>query len=167
MKPVPGLQIESQPPPVVFAMGLCGEARGEGLAGMEAVAQTIMTRVSHPKRFGAGVREVWLKPWQYSCFNHNDPNRVKMLDFWHDEPAAYAMAEDVAARAIGGSLPDRVGPATHYCTLTVNGEPLWDCDDSERIAEGRPMRWHSRQAIEQGITREVTRIGHQVFAVTA
>lgn len=167
MKPIPGLQIESQPPPVVFAMGLCGEARGEGRSGMEAVAQTIMNRVAHPKRYGAGVREVWLQPWQYDCFMHDDPNRAKLLDFWQTEPASYALAEAVAAEALGGALSDTVGPATHYCAILLHGEPLWDCDDEARILAGHRMRWHSHQAIESGITKETARIGHHVFAVTA
>ena len=47
MKPVPGLPIEQQPEPVVFACALCGEARGDGRPGMEAVAQVVMNRVNH------------------------------------------------------------------------------------------------------------------------
>lgn len=67
-----------------------------------------------------------------------------------------ALAEEVAAQALGGALPDTVGPATHYCTLA-----LWGRDDSDK---GRPA-WHSKQEIEAGHTKETARIGGHVYAV--
>jgi N-acetylmuramoyl-L-alanine amidase len=164
MKPAPGVPIEQQAPPVVFAMGLMGEARGEGLPGMRAVAQSVMNRVNHgsPHRYGSGPKEVWLRPWQYSCFNRDDPNRSKMLDFWITDALAWEHAEQVTAEALNGTLPDTVGAATHYTTARI-----WGTDDSERLAEGKPFRWFSQQAIDQGITRETVRVGHQVFGTTA
>lgn len=157
MKPVPGLPLEQQPEPVVFACGLCGEARGDGRPGMEAVAQVVMNRTNHRNgRFGGSAKEVWLRPWQFSCFNMNDPNRAKALDFWETDPKSYALAEAIVSEALGGALTDTVGPATHYCTLK-----LWGRDDSDK---GRPA-WHSKQEIEAGHTKETARIGGHVYAV--
>ena len=161
MKPVPGLPIEQQPDNVVLAMLLCGEARGEGIDGMNAVAQSIMNRLKRPLHFGATIKDICLKPWQYSCFNANDPNRAKMLDFWHTDPASYAMAEQVVVAATAGALADTVGPATHYVT-----DAIWNHDDSDHIAAGHPPRWYSKQCLESGITKETAHIGHQHFAVT-
>ena len=162
MKPVPGLPIEQQPEPVLFACVLCGEARNGGYASMAAVAQSIMNRLQRPKRFGATIKDVLLKPWQYSCLNANDPNREAMLDFWHTEAAAYAIAEGVASKAAAGALEDTVGPATHYVVLK-----LWGRDDADRIAAGHAPAWHSKQCIEDGTTKETARVGGHVFAVTA
>lgn len=157
MKPVPGLSVEEQPEPVVFACALCGEARGDGRPGMEAVAQVVMNRVNHRNgHFGSSAKEVLLRPWQFSCFNRNDPNRAKMLDMWHADPASYALAEAIVSEALGGALSDTVGPATHYCTLN-----LWGRDDADK---GRAA-WHSKQEIEAGHTKETARIGGHVYAV--
>lgn len=162
MKPAPGLTIEQQPEPAVYAMLLCGEARGEGEDGMRAVAQVIENRLNHPRRFGDTVKSVCLRPWQFSCFNPNDPNRAKLLSMWESDPIAYGLAEKIVAEARAGYLPDTVGPSTHYCTVN-----LWGHDDSDRIATGHAPAWYSKQAIEGGITQEVVRIGHHVFGVTA
>jgi len=163
VKPVPGLTLDEQPEPVVFACALCGEARGDGRPGMEAVAQVVMNRVNHRNgHFGSSAKEVLLRPWQFSCFNKNDPNRAKMLDFWHSDPKSYALAEEIVSQALGGALPDTVGPATHYCTLVDTlGRPMWNRDDSDK---GHPA-WHSKQEIEAGRTKETARIGGHVYAV--
>lgn len=162
MKPAPGLTIEQQPEPALMAMLLCGEARGEGREGMEGVANVIYNRLAAPKRFGDTLKSVILRPWQFSCLNPNDPNRAKLLELWHNEPVAYALAEKVAAEAAAGYTPDRVGPSTHYCVSA-----LWGHDDSARVAGGHHPAWYSKQCIEGGITQETARIGHHVFGVTA
>ena len=162
MKPAPGLTLEQQPEAVLFACVLCGEARGSGYDGMAAVAQSIVNRSEHPKRYGATIKAILLAPWQYSCLNQNDPNRAKMLEFWFTDPKSYAIAEDVVMKATAGALTDTVGPATHYLV-----EKLWGIDDSAHIAQGHPPRWYSAQALSAGITHETARIGGHVFAVTA
>src|SRR5215468_10322728 len=68
------------------------EARGEGVAGMTAVACVIMNRARiasqykqdhgrpHPL-FGDGtLASCCTHPWQFSCWNENDPNRQKLLN---------------------------------------------------------------------------------------
>jgi hypothetical protein len=61
----------------ILARTLWGEARGEGLAGEIAVAWTIRNRVfdGNPKSWwGEGYAGGGMKPWQFSCWNQNDPN---------------------------------------------------------------------------------------------
>ena len=63
----------------ILARTLWGEARGEGFDGQIAVAWTIRNRVFDGKAkswWGEGYAEVCLKPWQFSCWNQNDPNYV-------------------------------------------------------------------------------------------
>lgn len=168
MKPVPGIQIEDQPEPVLFACVLVAEAANDGEPGMGAVAQVIMNRLHRPKRFGNTIKEVILHPWAFSSFNANDPNRAKLLELWHLEPQSYAIAEQIVSMADGGSLPDTVGPATHYCTNGLHGTlALWGHDDAQRIASGHRLAWYSKQAIESGITTQTAVIGRQTFGVTA
>ena len=107
MKPVPGLPIEQQPEPVVFACVLCAEARSLGRPGMEAVAQVIMNRAADPKHhFGDSIKAVCLKPWAFSCLNANDPQRDHVLGYWQTQAQSYALAEAIVAEAMGGALPD-------------------------------------------------------------
>lgn len=61
----------------ILARTLWGEARGEGLAGQIAVAWTIRNRVNDGKAkswWGEGYAGVCQAPYQFSCWNKNDPN---------------------------------------------------------------------------------------------
>ena len=150
MKPVPGLSIEQQPEKVVCALALCGEARNQGREGMEAVMHVGVNRTLSPhKRFGATLKDVFLRPYAFSCFLPSDPNRGKLLDLWETEAPAYALAESVVEAVLAGQVPSPVGPATHYCT-----KALWGHDDSDRIASGHHPAWYSKQMIESGATLE-------------
>lgn len=63
----------------VLARTIYGEARGEyaqtGPAALMAVAWVVRNRLHHPRRFGASLEDVCLKPYQFSCWNASDPNR--------------------------------------------------------------------------------------------
>lgn len=167
MKPVPGLLLDQQPDKVKFACTLVAEAANDGEPGMSAVAQVVMNRVKSlkwPNTPGA----VCSQPWQFSSWNANDPNRVKMLDFWQKDPKTYALAESIVEQAMAGALPDTVGPSTHYCTNGLHGTlPLWGFDDSAHIAAGHHPRWYSRQAIESGETKLCAVVGRQTFGTAA
>ena len=111
----------------ILARTLYGEARGEDLKGIEAVAAVILNRVRYaaaggPRWWGRTVREVCLKPAQFSCWNAADPNRAKLTGDLADDPA-FAICRRVAVRAIKGILPDPTHGATHYHALSVN--PRW------------------------------------------
>lgn len=98
-----------------LTLTLYGEARGEGLTGMAAVASVVMNRVNDG-RYGAGVVGVCTKPWQFSCWNPHDPN-LPELDFSaldiKGEPA-WRDVKMIARAAMAGDLYDRTHGATHY-----------------------------------------------------
>lgn len=114
-----------------LARTLWAEARGEGVAGMEAVAAVIMNRVNadlgnddKPDWWGEGVTAVCRKPWQFSCWNMDDPNRDKMVSVTSKDPW-FAHAIEIARRAIAGGLPDPTNSADHYCTAAVADKTAW------------------------------------------
>lgn len=114
-----------------LARTIYGEARGEGVAGMEAVAACIMNRVKadlgndgKPDWWGEGIEGVCRKPWQFSCWLPNDPNRDKLLTVTERDPW-FRHAVEIAKRAIAGELPDPTNGATHYCTFTVVPMTKW------------------------------------------
>lgn len=80
----------------ILARTLWGEARGEGVIGMEAVAWVVLNRRTVARqearrqiqRFGHLRKRYWWgdtilkicrKPYQFSCWNMDDPNMAKML----------------------------------------------------------------------------------------
>ncbi|MCB9988651.1 MAG: cell wall hydrolase [Rhodospirillales bacterium] len=110
-----------------LARTIWGEARGEGSAGMEAVAAVIMNRVKVAESkgsywWGNTVIGVCRKPWQFSCWNASDPNRERLIAV--DEKDLYfATALRIARRAVYGVLPDPTGGATHYHAAGLS--PSW------------------------------------------
>lgn len=122
-----------------LAATLWGEARGEGAAGMLAVANVIYNRAAHPNRKlfgGPTVKGVVLKPWQFSCWNANDPNRkllVRIVDE-NQEPkpttkdgVAYMQAKQIAAGVLMGTVPDPTAGALYYHSKLVTPRD-WNFD---------------------------------------
>lgn len=111
-----------------LARTLYGEARGENVKGIEAVACVVLNRVKvadeHGGKFwwGSDVQSVCRKPWQFSCWNENDPNRLKIMRVTQDDPC-FAMCLRIARRAVNGLLRDFTEGSTHYHTLSI--EPKW------------------------------------------
>ena len=111
----------------VLARTLYGEARGEGLTGIEAVANVIMNRVQIAREkggywWGNSVKDVCLKPFQFSCWNPDDINFDVIQSITPCDPIFY-VCQHVAMRAVRGTLKDSTGGATHYHALSVN--PAW------------------------------------------
>lgn len=114
----------------VTAATLYGEARGEGLTGLLAVGCVIRNRVISPVRWwGTGWAGVCQAPWQFSCWNANDPNRAQLQDLVDDPPRGLHQTWDacvLAARAVMVELlPDITKGADHYCTKAVAAKTAW------------------------------------------
>lgn len=61
---------------VYLAKTIYGEARSEKFAGMKAVGWVVRNRAERGGWWGNSIMEVCLKPWQFSCWNPDDPNRI-------------------------------------------------------------------------------------------
>ena len=110
----------------ILARTLYGEARGEGLIGIEAVANVILNRVAlsqqHALWWGKTVSEVCLKPFQFSCWTPSDKNFYRLVRVTADNPV-FRLCQRVATRALNGALPDLTHGATHYHSKKVS--PAW------------------------------------------
>lgn len=83
---------------LVVAATIFGEARGESMEVKVAVGLVIRKRVQDPRSWwGVSFKTVCLKAKQFSCWNEDDPNRVKCLN-----PLAYASAK-IWADCIGAA----------------------------------------------------------------
>lgn len=125
----------------VMARTLWGEARSEGARGMEAVAHVILNRVQYAKKnggkfwWGHDVTTVCQRPYQFSCWNHNDPNRAKIIALDASD-IHFATCLRIARRGVYGHLGDDVtGGATHYHTMGVN--PVWSRGQTPTTLIGR------------------------------
>ena len=109
----------------ILALAIYGEARGESTEGKIAVGSVILERVKRNKWYGQGVHGVILKPWQFSCFNENDPNYQRLLHIaeqWDEEITINMALNDcygIAAHLLDGTISPNV-EATHYKVYTCD-----------------------------------------------
>ena len=110
-----------------LARTLWGEARGEGTAGMQAVANVVLNRVEIARKkgkfwWGNSIIEVCHKPYQFSCWNRSDPS-FRKLQAVDEKNLYFVTALRIARRALAGALEDVTNGATHYHADYV--EPYW------------------------------------------
>lgn len=107
----------------ILARTLLGESRGEGKQGMQAVANVIGNRVSHPCWWGDSFRSVCLDPHQFSCWLKSDPNYSKILA-WPESDPLYIAAMEIALEAMKGTLLDITHGANSYYAKGIPA-PAW------------------------------------------
>ena len=105
---------------VLLARMLFGEARNCSNQEKIAVAYTAINRVNDNKRWnGTNIKGVILKPWQYSCFNLNDPNRKKLMDPEKYDSKSWQTCLEIAKNVLSGNYSDSTNGATHYFNPSV------------------------------------------------
>lgn len=106
------------------ARTIYGEARGEPIMGQIAVGWVIRNRHESGKWFGRGsVADVCTRPYQFSAWNPDDPNREKLLAVTLDDPAMQK-AVYAALAALLGFEEDRTVGSCHYY-VDGSPEPAW------------------------------------------
>lgn len=110
-----------------LARTIYGEARGETVSGMEAVAAVIINRLRFSRRrgrywWGNTVNEICRSPMQFSCWNAGDPN-LRVISRVAETDLIFCICKRIARRAVGGLLEDPTRGATHYHTKNV--APSW------------------------------------------
>ena len=137
--------LKNRPEYDILARTLWAETRSEGKVGMRAVAAVIMNRVNldlnndnKPDWWGEGVIGVCLKPWQFSCWNDNDPNLSK-LKAVTEKDIHFKAAIDIAKDAItkNGIFPDPVFGSTHYLVDSWIPKTKWARDNKALVKIGR------------------------------
>lgn len=116
-----------------LARTLYGEARGENRQGKIAVACIVLNRIKRKKMCGwrdingykvATIAATCLKPWQFSCWNKNDPNRKKIINVTLDDKK-FAECYEIAQAACDDLLEDITKGATHYYNPKACTQPSW------------------------------------------
>lgn len=110
-----------------MARTIYGEARGEyqklngGIGALVAVGNVIYNRFQKQK-FGKTIKEVCLKPWQFSCWNEGDPNRpvIEKVDLNNH---IYDLCIKISKKIVNGEMIDLVKGADHYHAKSIY--PYW------------------------------------------
>jgi N-acetylmuramoyl-L-alanine amidase len=120
-----GKSIDGQNEGVLLAMCVFGEARGEPPEAQLGVANVVRTRVVDPlRRFGRGWRGVLLRPYAFSCFLPEDPNRAKLLTpLKFESEAVWAHCYETAISVYEGLAADNTCGATHYFDDSIAARP--------------------------------------------
>lgn len=107
----------------ILSRTIYGEARGEPFEGKVAVGRVIINRSNSNKWFGgATIARTCQMPWQFSCWNPNDPNRAKLLAVSKDKPSMQNCIR-AAEAAERGEGPEWLVGCTHYHTTAI--APKW------------------------------------------
>lgn len=109
---------------VLLARLVFGEARGSSLKEKVSTAYTAVNRANDSIDWnGKNLREAILKGYQYSCFNYNDPNRIKLMDPMEYDSTSWKESMKAAKGVLDGTYRDPTGGATHYHTKKIY--PYW------------------------------------------
>jgi len=106
------LAYEDQPAITLLTMAVWGEARGQSYGAKLAVAHTIINRANKPCWWGRTLKQVLLKPYQFSIFNKDDVNYGKLL--YADECKAWPACVDAVQKALVSREVDPTKGATHF-----------------------------------------------------
>jgi hypothetical protein len=115
-----------------------GEARGESYLGQLAVEEVIYNRANNPRWWGSNLREVILKPFQFSCWLENDVNRQILLHPKLHENAHYLNIKDLIEaygfrQRYGISITDN---CDHYLVSAIAHKVSWAPKASEVMSIG-------------------------------
>lgn len=115
----------------ILASTIFGEARGESQQGKEMVGWCVRNRVEdgNPKSWwGEGYAGVCQTPYQFSCWNANDPNRAKLLALSLPSAADDPVYRDCLLAALtvmqAPSIPQAYRGITHYYASN-SPAPAW------------------------------------------
>ena len=117
----------------VMALTVWAESRGEGIKGQSAVAWVIRNRWEHPRWWSRNrdtipddtIAAVCKDPWQFSCWNPNDPNRARL-----DNPrtlldGSVKNVRLICDQVLRGEIPDPTDRSDHYCTTKIARYTSW------------------------------------------
>lgn len=109
------------------------------MAGQIAVAWTIRNRSDDGKAkswWGEGYAGVCKAPYQFSCWNANDPNFAYLSRAKPIPAGQLALARSAADQVLNGLAPDPTGGATHYYATIMPKARAWAAKATQAVRLG-------------------------------
>lgn len=120
----------------VLTRTVYGEARSESADGQAAVTWVIRNRASK----GKTIKEVCLKPKQFSCWNSNDPNRSTLLSLDTNNPH-YKSIREIVVQVLKGTRTDNTHGSLHYHASRI--KPEWTNGKTPVVTIGSHMFYNN------------------------
>ncbi|MBX3487589.1 MAG: cell wall hydrolase [Candidatus Paracaedibacteraceae bacterium] len=127
----------------ILARTIYGEARGEyyrldgGLASLIAIGNVVKNRLKQKTWYGSSISEVCQKPYQFSCWNPNDPN-LRLITTTITDPL-FDQCMVVAQMILEDRWPDLTKGCDHYHATTLDSLPAWTLKTKPVLKIGRHM----------------------------
>lgn len=108
----------------IAARTVAAEARGEPHEGKIAVAWVLKNRVLKKHRGETTLAGVCTEPYQFSCWNVNDPNRVLIYKWMFKDLQNFGAALAVQ-QVFKEDVPDPTQGSTYYFSNSMKEWPKW------------------------------------------
>ncbi len=117
----------------IMALTVWAESRGEGVKGQAAVAWVIRNRWEHPRWWSRNrdgipddtIAAVCLDPWQFSCWNPNDPNRARLVNPKTLQDGSVQAIRGICEQVLRSEILDPADRSDHYCTTKIARYTSW------------------------------------------
>lgn len=112
----------------ILARTIFGEARGElahsegGMQSLYAIGWVVKNRTKY-LQFSPQIHKVCMQPWQFSCWNLNDHNRIKLLQATFEDKT-FQLCFLAATQVLFDNVKDCTNGANHYHTTSIT-PPYW------------------------------------------
>jgi N-acetylmuramoyl-L-alanine amidase len=123
--------MKSPCPQDILAKTIYGECRGEyskidgGPSALIAVGNVIINRLKSNTWFGGTLIEVCQKPYQFSCWNKQDPNYKIISQMSLGQDPIFDMCHHMAKNIMKEEWPDVTKGSNHYHSQHMNPFPKW------------------------------------------
>ncbi|BDB95921.1 cell wall hydrolase [Candidatus Hydrogenosomobacter endosymbioticus] len=129
---------------ILIADTIYGEARGEivefGSDAAIAIANVIMNRYAKSPKYGETIKEICLRPFQFSCWLPNNPNLAVMKSCERFNTYEYQICLSVADEAEKGGLKDIIRGSNHYHAYGIT--PKWALGRTPTARIGRHIFYY-------------------------
>lgn len=129
----------------VLVRTIYGEARGEykrhdgGMAALIAVGNVMMNRLKAQTWYGRTIKDICQKPFQFSCWNRQDPNRELLMSAHIEQEPIFKICHQVAEQVATYQWPDLTHGSDHYYAVTLSPPPVWSQQVKPRLKLGQHL----------------------------
>ena len=140
----------------ILARTIYGEARGEygrrdgGMAALIAVGNVVMNRLKAKTWYGLTLKEICQKPFQFSCWNRQDPNRALIMSSQIEQEPIFKICREVAQQVVTYQWPDLTQGSDHYYALTLSNPPAWSQQAQPRLKLGQHVFFKLTPSLSAG-----------------